>query len=83
MAGPPNEYRTLRTINTFLISGAGFSIAAKTRKKIIKKKEDKKEDKEEDRRKSTKYKGCLKLYMCYRCRFVLLLYVLHYLGYPC
>ena len=44
MAGPPNEYRTLRTINTFLISGAGFSIAAKTRKKTIKKKEDKKEE---------------------------------------
>ena len=33
MAGPPNEYRTLRTINTFLISDAGFSIAAKARKK--------------------------------------------------
>ena len=41
MAGPPNEYRTLRAINTLLISGAGFSIA---RKKTIKKKEDKKED---------------------------------------
>ena len=44
MAGPPNEYRTLRTINIFLISGAGFSIAVNTRKKIIKKKEDKKEE---------------------------------------
>ena len=33
MAGPPNEYRTLRTINTFLISGAGFSIAEKAREK--------------------------------------------------
>ena len=44
MAGPPNEYRTLRTINTFLISGAGFSIAAKTRQKTIQKKEDKKEE---------------------------------------
>ena len=44
MAGPPNEYRTLRTINTFVISGAGFSIAVKTRKKTIKKKEDKREE---------------------------------------
>ena len=44
MAGPPNEYRTLRTINTFLISGAGFSIAVKTRKMTIKKKKDKKEE---------------------------------------
>ena len=44
MAGPSNEHRTLRTRNTFFISGAGFSIAAKTRKKTIKKKEDKKEE---------------------------------------
>ena len=33
MADPPNEYRTLRTMNTFLISGTGFSIAVKARKK--------------------------------------------------
>ena len=39
MAGPPNEYRILRTINTLLISGAGFSVAAKARKNKIKKKE--------------------------------------------
>ena len=51
MAGPPNEYRTLRTINTLLISGAGFSIAVKTRKKY----EDKKEDKKEEIRDS----GCM------------------------
>ena len=50
MAGPPNEYRTLRTINTFLISGAGFSVAGKTRKKTIKKKEDKTEERRQDRR---------------------------------
>ena len=50
MAGPPNEYRTLRTINTLLISGAGFSIAAKARKKTIKKKEDKTEEIRQDRR---------------------------------
>ena len=37
MASPPNEYRTLRTINTFIISGAGFSIATKARKKTMKK----------------------------------------------
>ena len=49
MAGPPNEYRTLRTINTFLISGAGFSIATKARKKTMKKKEDKKQDKKQDK----------------------------------
>ena len=47
MAGPPNEYRTLRTINTFLISGAGFSIAEKTRKKY----EDNKEERRQQRRK--------------------------------
>ena len=40
MAGPPNKYRTLRTINTLLISGTGFSIAAKAKKK----KEDKREE---------------------------------------
>ena len=50
MAGPPNEYRTLRTINTFLISGAGFSIAAKTRKKTRQKKVDKTEERRQDRR---------------------------------
>ena len=44
MAGPPNEYRTLRAINILLISGAGFSIAVKARKKTIKKKEDKREE---------------------------------------
>ena len=42
MAGPPNEYRTLRTINTFLISGAGFSIAAKARKKTTRRKKTRK-----------------------------------------
>ena len=51
MAGPQNEYRTLRTINTLLISGAGFSIAAKTRKKY----EDNKGDKKEEIRDS----GCM------------------------
>ena len=44
MAGTPNKYRTLRTINTLLISGAGFSIAGKARKKTKKKKEDKREE---------------------------------------
>ena len=44
MASPTNEYRTLGTINTFLISVAGFSVTAKTRKTTIKKKEDKKEE---------------------------------------
>ena len=48
MGGPPNEYRTLRTINTFVISGAGFSIAAKTRKKY----EDNKEERRQQRRKT-------------------------------
>ena len=38
MAGPPNEYRTLRTINTLLLRGAGFSIAAKARKKTTRRK---------------------------------------------
>ena len=47
MAGPPNEYRTLRTINTFLISGAGFCIAEKTRKKY----EDNKDERRQQRRK--------------------------------
>ena len=37
MAGLPKEYRTLRTINTLLLRGAGFSIAAKTRKKTTRK----------------------------------------------
>ena len=50
MAGPPNEYRTLRTINTLLISGAGFSIAVKTRKKY----EDKKEEKYKKEEKNKK-----------------------------
>ena len=49
MAGPPNEYTTLRTINTFLISGAGFIIAVKTRKKY--------EDNKEERRKQRRKKG--------------------------
>ena len=44
MADPPNEYRTLRTINTLLISGTGCSISAKARKKTKKKKEGKRED---------------------------------------
>ena len=52
MASPPNEYRTLRTINTLLISGAGFSIAAKTRKKY----EDKREEKIQERRIKTRKK---------------------------
>ena len=51
MTRPPNEYRTLRTMNSLLISCAGFSIAAKTRKKY----EDKKEDKKEEIRDS----GCM------------------------
>ena len=42
MAGPPNEYRTLRTINTLLLRGAGFSIAAKTRKKTTRRKKTRK-----------------------------------------
>ena len=44
MAVPQNEYWILRTINTLLISGAGFSIAVKARNKTIKKKEDKREE---------------------------------------
>ena len=42
MAGPPNEYRTLRTINTLLLRGAGFSIAAKARKKTTRRKKTRK-----------------------------------------
>ena len=42
MAGPPNEYRTLRTINTLLLRGAGFSIAVKTRKKTTRRKKTRK-----------------------------------------
>ena len=42
MAGPPNEYRTLRTINTLLLSGAGFSIAVKARKKTTRRKKTRK-----------------------------------------
>ena len=42
MAGPPNEYRTLRTINTILLRGAGFSIAAKARKKTTRRQERRK-----------------------------------------
>ena len=45
MAGPPNEYRTLRTINTLLLRGAGFSIAAKTRKKTTRRKKTRKNKK--------------------------------------
>ena len=44
MAGPQNEYRTLRTNNIHLISVAGFDITVKERKKTIKKKEDKREE---------------------------------------
>ena len=44
MAVPRNEYRTLKSINILLISGAGFSIAVKARKKTIKKKEYKREE---------------------------------------
>ena len=42
MAGPPNEYRTLRTINTLLLSGIGFSIAVKARKKTTRRKKTRK-----------------------------------------
>ena len=42
MAGPPNEYRTLRTINTLLLRGTGFSIAAKARKKTTRRKKTRK-----------------------------------------
>ena len=42
MAGPPNEYRTLRTINTLLLRGAGFSIAVKARKKTTRRKKTRK-----------------------------------------
>ena len=42
MAGPPNEYRTLRTINTLLLRGAGFSIAEKARKKTTRRKKTRK-----------------------------------------
>ena len=42
MAGPPNEYRTLRTINTLLLRGTDFSIAAKTRKKTTRRKKTRK-----------------------------------------
>ena len=44
MASPPNEYRTLWTMNILLISGKGFSIAGKAKKKTIKRKEDKREE---------------------------------------
>ena len=44
MAGPGNECRTLRTINTILVSGAGFSIAVRARKKTIKKEEDRRQE---------------------------------------
>ena len=46
MAGPPNEYRTLRTINTLLLSGTGFSIAVKARKKTTRRKKTRKKTKE-------------------------------------
>ena len=42
MASPPNEYRTLRTINTFLLSSTGFSIAVKARKKTTRRKKTRK-----------------------------------------
>ena len=42
MASPPNEYKTLRTINTLLLRGAGFSIAVKTRKKTTRRKKTRK-----------------------------------------
>ena len=42
MAGPPNEYRTLSTINTLLLRGTGFSIAAKARKKTTRRKNTRK-----------------------------------------
>ena len=42
MAGPPNEYRTLRTINTLLLRGTGFSIAVKARKKTTRRKKTRK-----------------------------------------
>ena len=42
MAGPSNEYRTLRTIDTLLLRGAGFSIAAKARKKTTRRKKTRK-----------------------------------------
>ena len=42
MAGPPNKYRTLRTINTLLIRGVGFSKAAKARKKTTRRKKTRK-----------------------------------------
>ena len=47
MAGPPNEYRTLKSINTFLLRGAGFSIAAKTRKKTTRRKKTRKKKQRE------------------------------------
>ena len=46
MAGPPNEYRTLRTINTLLLRGTGFSIAAKARKKTTRKRRQERRKKE-------------------------------------
>ena len=42
MAGPPNEYRTLRAIKTLLLRGAGFSIALKVRKKTTRRKKTRK-----------------------------------------
>ena len=42
MSGPPNEYRTLRTINILLLRGAGFSIAVKARKKTTRRKKTRK-----------------------------------------
>ena len=47
MASPPNEYRTLRTINILLISGVGFSIVAKARSRKM-------EDRRQERRKKGK-----------------------------
>ena len=49
MAGPQNEYRTLRTNNILLISVAGFSIA------VGKKEENKERSKRRNYRKSYGY----------------------------
>ena len=48
MAGSRIEYRTLRTNNNLLISGAGFSIVVRATKKTIKKKEDKKAERRDN-----------------------------------
>ena len=56
MAGPSNEYRTLRTINTLLLRGAGFSIAAKARKKITRRKKTRKK-KHNNKKENVKAQG--------------------------